>query len=186
MPCWICVWVTEMPAEAAASSMTSNLISQLSTALGICADVSWISSAYGLAAACRFETWVSSDETVIRWSPTIAAAPILTGEHAASTAHAPRPMAPRAARRVLGFLSAQTSRLPNTGDPFPGVPDESRGDVIVYESESTERMTSAHHASNSVSRSGSPPKAPPETPVLGTGTSMVRTAGLSTVFGYSR
>src|SRR5271165_2032740 len=87
----------------------ANLISQLSTAFGISAVVSWIWLPYGFAAVCRFWTWVSSEETVIRWSPTIAAAPALTGEHAASTAHAPTPAAPRTARRRV--------LLPNTGDP---------------------------------------------------------------------
>src|SRR5215472_3549304 len=97
-----------MPAEAAAESVMANRISQLSTAFGICAGVSWTWFPYGLAAACRFETWVSSEEVVIRSSPTIAAAPIFTGEHAASTAHAPKQTAPKASRVLL----------PNTGDPF--------------------------------------------------------------------
>ena len=43
-------------------------------------------------------------------------------------------------------------------------------------------MTSPHQASSSVSRNGCPPIAA----VFGTGTSIVRTAGFSTVFGYSR
>src|SRR5215475_12710933 len=98
-----------MPAEAAAESVIANRISQLSTAFGICAGVSWTWFPYGLAAACKFETWVSSEEVVIRSVPTIAAAPIFTGEHAASTAHAAKQTAPKAASRVL---------LPNTGDPF--------------------------------------------------------------------
>src|SRR5215470_20185204 len=174
-----------MPAEAAAESVMANRISQLSTAFGICAGVSWTWFPYGLAAACRFETWVSSEEVVIRSLPTIAAAPIFTGEHAASTAHAPKQTTPKAASRVLVFLLAQTSRLPDTGDPFLSG-HHNRTREQIYESESTERMTSAHHASSSVSRSGSPPKPPREAPVFGTGTSMVRTAGLSRVFGYSR
>src|SRR5215471_21075787 len=106
-----------MPAEAAAESVMANRISQLSTALGICAGVSWTWLPYGLAAACRFETWASSEEVVIRSSPTIAAAPVFTGEHAASTAHAPRQTAPKAASRVL---------LPNTGDSFLGGTSKSR------------------------------------------------------------
>jgi len=56
----------------------------------------------------------------------------------------------------------------------------------IYDSDSTERTTSAHQANNSASRSGSPPKPPLEAPDFGTGTSMVRTAGLSSVLGYSR
>src|SRR6516165_3904577 len=107
-----------MPAEAAAESATANRISQLSTAFGIWAGASWTWLPYGLAAACRFATWVSSEEVVIRSLPTIAAAPIFTGEHAASTTHAPRQTAPKAASLVPVFLLAQTSRLPDTGDPF--------------------------------------------------------------------
>src|SRR5215470_2135838 len=115
-----------MPAEAAAESVMANRISQLSTAFGICAGVSWTWFPYGLAAACRFETWVSSEEVVIRSSPTIAAAPIFTGEHAASTAHAAKQTAPKAASRVL---------LPNTGDPFLSGTSRSR-ESAIYESES--------------------------------------------------
>ena len=43
-------------------------------------------------------------------------------------------------------------------------------------------MTSPHQASSSVSRNGCPPMAA----VFGTGTSIVRTGGFSTVFGYRR
>ena len=43
-------------------------------------------------------------------------------------------------------------------------------------------MTSPDQASSSVSRNGCPPMGA----VFGTGTSIVRTAGLSTVFGYRR
>ena len=100
-----------MPAEAATWSSIWNLISQLSTAAGTSAEVSCTCEPYGAAAVLKSATWVSSEETVIRWSPTTAAEPTLTGEHAASTAHAPRPTAPRAASRVL---------LPNTGDPSSG------------------------------------------------------------------
>src|SRR5579859_1537100 len=39
-PACACAWVTEMPFAAAAWSMTANLISQDSTADGICAEVS--------------------------------------------------------------------------------------------------------------------------------------------------
>jgi hypothetical protein len=122
------------------------------------------------------ETWVSSDAVVIRWLPTIAAEPNFTGvvEHAASSKQAPRPTVPRAATR-------RPRLVPNTGNPFQDINDRES-----YDSDSTERMTSAHHASNSVSRSGSPPKPPLEAPAFGTGTSMVRTAGLRIVFGYSR
>ena len=52
-------------------------------------------------------------------------------------------------------------------------------------------MTSPHQASSSVSRNGCPPTVfdggvPPRVAVFGTGTSIVRTAGFSTVFGYRR
>src|SRR5262249_2276719 len=47
---------------------------------------------------------------------------------------------------------------------------------------STARMPSPHQASSSVSRNGCPPMGA----VFGTGTSIVRTACLSTVFGYRR
>src|SRR5690242_10643346 len=139
--------------------------------------------AYGLAAVFRLDTWVPSEDTVIRWSPTIAADPTCTGEQAASTAHAPRPAAPSTATRRRRLVNRA---LRDTDDPFQhgylpgGDPRE------IYDSDSTERMTSAHHASNSVSRNGSPPKPPLEAPDFGTGTSMVRTAGLSSVLGYSR
>ena len=52
-------------------------------------------------------------------------------------------------------------------------------------------MTSPHQASSSVSRNGCPPMVslggwPLRVADFGTGTSMVRIAGLSTVFGYRR
>src|SRR5215469_2051183 len=120
--CWLmlatpastCVAVTEMPEFAATWSPIWNLISQLSTAAGMLVAVSVSSLEYGLDAAFRFETWVSSEATVIRWSPTTAAVPILTEEHEASTTHALAAATPQAAARVL------LPGLPNTGDPFPG------------------------------------------------------------------
>src|SRR5215469_18097125 len=124
-----------MPAEAAAESVMANRISQLSTAFGIWAGVSWTWFPYGLAAACRFATWVSSEEVVIRSLPTIAAAPIFTGEQAASTTHAPRQTAPKAASLVPDFLLAlifpvgtdqPASRLPDTGNPFLSGTSKSR------------------------------------------------------------
>src|ERR1700722_10932156 len=87
-----------MSLAAATWSMTANLISQDSTAEGAFAEVSW-RPLYGLGAVCPLDTWVSSEDAVIRWWPTIAAAPTCTGEQAASTAHAPRPAAPSAATR---------------------------------------------------------------------------------------
>src|SRR5689334_14934789 len=74
--------------------------------------------AYGLAAVFRLETWVSSEDTVIRWSPTIAADPTCTGEQAASTAQAPRPAAPSTATRRRRFLNRA---LRDTDDPFPAI-----------------------------------------------------------------
>src|ERR1700719_3692158 len=94
---WACV--TEMPLAAATWSWTANLTSQESTAAGASALLIWMVLAYGLAAVCQLDTWVSSEDTVIRWLPTIAAEPTCTGEQAASTAHAPRPAAPSAATR---------------------------------------------------------------------------------------
>jgi hypothetical protein len=52
-------------------------------------------------------------------------------------------------------------------------------------------MTSPHQASSSVSRNGCPPITVslggwPLRGIFGTGMSMVRTAGFSTVFGYRR
>src|SRR6185437_4870564 len=148
---------------------------------------------YGLAAVCQLDTWVSSEDTVIRWLPTIAADPACTGEQAASTAHALRPTAPSAATR-RPFL-AKVKR--DTDDPFRQSRQQKtqhthsylRGAAPhprAYDSDSTERTTSAHHASSSASRSGSPPKPPLEAPDFGTGISIVRTAGLSSVLGYSR
>src|SRR6185437_8219518 len=145
---------------------------------------------YGLAAVCQLDTWVSSEDTVIRWLPTIAADPACTGEQAASTAHALRPTAPSAATR-RPFL-AKVKR--DTDDPFrqsrqrkpAQLPPGGGPAPRAYDSDSTERTTSAHHASSSASRSGSPPKPPLEAPDFGTGISIVRTAGLSSVLGYSR
>src|SRR6204780_2894221 len=95
-----------MPFSAATWSMMENLISQDSTASGISATGRSLATAlaYGFAAACRLATWESSEDRVIRWLPTIAAAPTCTGEQAASTAHAPRPTAPAAATRRPLFL----------------------------------------------------------------------------------
>ena len=59
--------VTEMPLAAATWSQTSNLISQESTAEGMFAVVSCEVLPYGLMAVCRLDTWVSSEDTVIRW-----------------------------------------------------------------------------------------------------------------------
>src|SRR6202035_1634052 len=106
--------VTEMPLAAATWSQTSNLISQESTAEGMFAVVS-CEVLYGLMAVCRLDTWVSSEDTVIRWLPTIAAAPSCTGEQAASTAHAPRPAAPSAATRRRRLVKRA---LRDTDDPF--------------------------------------------------------------------
>src|SRR5882762_168387 len=102
-PACDCASVTEMPLEAATWSMTANLIIQDSTAAGAFAVVTGRPLPYGLAAVCQLDTWVSSEDTVIRWLPTIAAAPACTGEQAASTAHAPRPAAPSAATRRRRF-----------------------------------------------------------------------------------
>jgi hypothetical protein len=70
---------------------------------------------YGLLAACRLDTCESSESTVIRWLPTIAAEPTCTGEQAASTAHAPRPAAPSAATRRPLVLNRA---LRDTDDPL--------------------------------------------------------------------
>ena len=172
-----------MPLSAATWSMMENLISHVSTARGCSAAVSVIWLPYGLDAACRFETCWSSDELVIRWLPTIAADPACTGEHAAISAQAPRPAAPSASPRLV-FLAAQ----PGQTQPCQtqAVPSNTSITAEIYDSDSTERTTSAHQASSSVSRSGSPPKPPLDAPAFGTGTSMVRTVGLRIVFGYSR
>src|SRR6185312_13570107 len=114
-PACACAWVTEMPLESATWSMTANLISQDSTAAGICSVVSWMLLPYGLAAVFRLDTWVSSEDTVIRWSPTIAADPTCTGEQAASTAHAPRPAAPSTPTRRRRLVNRA---LRDTDDPF--------------------------------------------------------------------
>src|SRR5579862_6844920 len=105
--------------------MISNLIIQESTAAGISAVVIG-REPYGFAAACRFDTWVSSEDTVIRWSPTVAAAPACTGEQAASSAHRPRPAPRTATRRPL----LANRPLRDTDIPLPAV--ISRGDDPPY------------------------------------------------------
>src|SRR5215469_8577339 len=94
---------TVTPALAATLSWIWNLMSQPSTKLLSCCGVAV--TRYGWRSDCRFDTWVLSDDAVIRSLPTIAAEPILTGEHAASIAHAPA-AATTAARRDF---------LPRTG-----------------------------------------------------------------------
>ena len=118
-----------MPLEAAPWSMISNLTSQVSTAWGCCA-AERLNPLTDLPAAWRLETWVSSDDTVIRWLPTIAAAPAYTGEHAAIAAQAPRPAAPSATARPILLAGAvlpdtvpPNTALPNTGIPFQHIND---------------------------------------------------------------
>src|SRR5690348_12702443 len=74
-----------------------------------------------------------------------------------------------------------------TGWPAGGSPDhDPRGtppdNAPAGRSASTDRMTWPDQASGSVSGNGCPPMGA----VFGTGTGIVRTVGLSTVFGYRR
>ncbi len=216
------------------SSMISNLINQESTPAE--AEISAVverQAAVRLGRLLQVRHLGVQEDTVIRWSPTVAAAPACTGEQAASSAHAPsrgaehggpaaslseqtlarhrrslqlspggRPPVPPGRTRWLrhrigrglprgrpvprgapdGFAIVSGARSPEGTTPYPRW---TTGEV--YDSDaSTERTTSAHQASNSASRSGSPPNPPREAPDFGTGTSMVRTAGLSSVLGYSR
>ncbi len=78
-----------MPAWRASCSKISNLISQASVSCVSCTGLSWTVLGYCLAASFRLVTSVLRVATVIRWLPTIAAAPILTGEHPVTTRPAP-------------------------------------------------------------------------------------------------
>src|SRR5712691_11198906 len=78
-----------MPAWRASSSLIWNRTSQVSVSCVSCAGLSWTVPGYSLTAWLRLVTWVSRVAIVIRWLPTIAAAPILTGLHPVTTSPAP-------------------------------------------------------------------------------------------------
>jgi hypothetical protein len=149
--------VTVIPWSVANCSLIWNLISQDSTSPGTLAELSCTSLEYFGYTWLNAFTWSSSCVTVMRSEPTMAAEPILTGEHAVATAS------------TTPTAAAHVNTLRNTGNSSQS-------------GARTERTTSAHQASSSVSRSGWPPKGA----VFGTGTSIVRTCCFSTVFGYSR
>ena len=80
-----------MPAWLASWSKISNLISQASVCCVACTWLSWTVAGYLAAAWLRLVTSVLRVAIVIRSLPTIAAAPILTGEeeHPVTTRPAP-------------------------------------------------------------------------------------------------
>src|SRR6202007_1157995 len=104
---------------------------------GIWAVVSCTWPGYWAAAFRRFDTCVFSVDWVIRWFPTIAAAPTWTGEHADSSTPAPSAATPpNPATRA--FLPAAAHRLV-TGDPLDTDSPFHQGSNEFYDSESTER-----------------------------------------------
>jgi hypothetical protein len=88
-----CAWavVTAMPAWRASSSLIWYRISQVKVDC-VCWDaVRFTTPGYCLTAWLRLATWIPRVATEIRWSPTIAAAPILTGVTAQPVTSSPTP-----------------------------------------------------------------------------------------------
>ena len=181
MPACTCAWVTEMPFEAATWSSIGEPDQPGQHRGGhLGGGQLHLRCRTAPPPYCKLDTWVSSEDD---GDPLVAddrrGAHLhrgARGEHRAR-AKAGTERGHAAALLANGSL-AETQAIPSIG--------VTQRQPQIYDSDSTERTTSAHHASSSASRSGSPPKPPPEAPDFGTGTSIVRTAGLSSVFGYSR
>src|SRR5580693_1380789 len=154
-------WAVEtvMPAWRAISSKIWYRISHVNVACVRCDAVRLTDAGYFAAAWLRLVTSVSRVAIVIRWLPTIAAAPIFTGAHAATA----KPTPTTTADALISLRSTAPSLLRDN----------------PQRSARTDRITSPHQVSSSVSRNGRPPIAA----VFGTGTSIVRTADFSIVLG---
>ena len=131
-----CAWAAEtvIPCWRASSSVIWYRISQVKVACVRCDAFRLTAAGYCAAAWLRLVTAVSRVAIVIRSSPTIAAAPIFTGEHAATARPTPITMADA----LISLRSTALSLLRDN----------------AQRSASTDRMTSPHQVSSSVSRSG--------------------------------
>ncbi len=131
-----CAWAAEIviPCWLASSSVIRYRISQVKVACVRWAAFRVTAVGYCAAAWLRLVTSVSRVAIVIRWLPTIAAAPIFTGEHAAAARPTPITMADA----LISLRSTALSLLRDN----------------PQRSASTDRMTSPHQVSSSVSRSG--------------------------------
>src|ERR1035441_3216161 len=101
-----------MPACWASCSLILNLTSQLSVSWVCWAALSGAAPGESLAAWPRLVTSVSRVAMVIRWLPTIAAAPILTGEHPATRRPAPSTAADTLTRPASTRLFPLITLLP--------------------------------------------------------------------------
>src|SRR5689334_5645458 len=102
-----------MPSCLASSSLIWNRISQVSVCCVCWTGVSGTGLGWILRYLLRLVTSLSRVATVIRWSPTIAAAPILTGPHPVTTSPAPSTRADTLMSlrsTAMSFLTSPLSR----------------------------------------------------------------------------
>ena len=129
-----------IPAWRATSSLIWYRISQVKVACVSCVGLRLMTPGYLLAAWLRLVTSEPSVATEIRWLPTIAAEPILSGVTAQPVITSPTPLTMAAA--VTSLRSTIVSLLGCSSSHAAG------------KSASTDRTTSPHQASSSVSRNG--------------------------------